>query len=188
VSEGLLTRRRGKGTQVNAPRFIDDTFNLRSFTEKTDHYGGSFSTQVLEKRYTEASGRISAHMGINEGDRLVYVKRLRFFNGEPIGLFENYLRSSIGIGVDENFEGSIYALLEEKFNVPIKEAKREMSAILADKATAAILKVERPFALFSVRTYSYDAETRVMEYSEGVYRTDRYQFITHQGRVKGGPR
>lgn len=185
VREGLLTRLRGKGTRINPPRFIDDTINLQSFTEKTGHFGGNFSTRVLERNFVEACGRIAGHMGIEEGERLVYVRRLRIFNGEPIGLFENYLRASIGLGLEENFEGSVYALMEQKYGIVIKEAKREMSAILADKETAGILKVERPFALFSVRTYSYDTANRVMEYSEGVYRTDRYEFITHQGRIKG---
>jgi len=185
VSEGLLSRFRGKGTVVNAPRFLDDSFRLESFKEKTSRSSSRFSTRVLEVDSIQATVLVAHHMGIEEGDQLIYVKRLRLLEEDPVGLFENYIRASIGVSVEDDFAGSIYGLIEQKCGIGIKTAKRDISSVLADKDTAALMGLERPFPLLSLKTRSCDARGAVIEYSEGFYRTDRYQLVISQDRTQG---
>jgi len=185
VSEGLLTKRRGKGTVVNDPKFIDETFNLQSFSEKTDKSFQQFSTEVLDIQKIFASSLIAFHMGINEETQIIYVKRLRYSDGKPIGVFENYILGNIGLGVEEDYSKSIYKLIEDKCGILIKEAKREVSSILADKETVQLLNLEKSDPLLSLKTYSYNNSMQVVEYSEGFYRADSYKFVVHLNRNKG---
>ena len=186
VTEGLLTKKRGRGTIVNAPKFVDDTFSLQSFTEKTDQSDGEFSTTVLDVEDTVASSLIALHMGIEEEERVLHIKRLRFSDGNPIGYFENYILGELNLGSEEDYSKSIYRLIEEKCGISIKEAKREISSVLADREISHYLDMERPSPVLSMKTYSYDISGRVVEYSEGFYRADRYQFTVHLKRKKGG--
>ena len=165
---------------------MDDTFSLQSFTEKTDQSDGEFSTTVLDVEDTVASSLIALHMGIEEGERVLHIKRLRFSDGNPIGYFENYILGELNLGSEEDYSKSIYRLIEEKCGISIKEAKREISSVLADREISHYLDMERPSPVLSMKTYSYDISGRVVEYSEGFYRADRYQFTVHLKRKKGG--
>jgi GntR family transcriptional regulator len=185
VSEGLLTKRRGKGTVVNAPKFIDDTFNLQSFSEKTDKSLHQFSTEVLDIQKVVATSLIAFHMGIDEGTPILYIKRLRYSDGKPIGVFDNYILGNIGLGIEEDYSKSLYKLIEEKCGILIKEAKREVSSILADNETVQLLNLEKSDPILSLRTYSYNSNMQVVEYSEGCYRADSYKFVVHLNRNRG---
>ncbi len=186
VSEGLLSKHRGRGTIVNTPKFIDDAFGLQSFSEKTNGSSIHFSTEVLDAQLTLAPTLIAMHMGIREGDPVLHIKRLRYCEGEPIGYFENFILGTLGLSLEEDYRKSIYKLIEEQCGIYIKEAKREVSSILADDRIADYLEIEQPASVMSLKTYSYDKNSRVVEFSEGFYRSDRYQFVVHLNRNSGG--
>jgi GntR family transcriptional regulator len=182
VFEELLVKKQGVGTIVAAHRFADDTSSLKSFTEKTIDQHANAKTEVLEVANMGASRRIAEHLGISPGSDLLFVKRLRFIDDEPIGIFSNYIRGDIGVKVDHDFSGSIYRLLEETYGVRIGEAEKVIEAMVASPEEGEVLGVAPGDALLVIRNTTFDKAGTAVEYAEGLYRSDRYKYVVRLKR------
>jgi GntR family transcriptional regulator len=182
VFEELLVKKQGVGTIVATHRFADDMSSLKSFTEKTLDQHANTRTKVLEVKRIGASRRIAEHLAIEQGSILILVKRLRYIDDEPIGLFSNYLRGDIGVHDDHDFSGSIYRLLEETCGIRIGGAEKVIEAILASAEEAAVLHVSPGDALLVIRNTTFDKNGAPVEYAEGLYRSDRYKYVVHLKR------
>ncbi|MCF6334438.1 MAG: UTRA domain-containing protein, partial [Spirochaetales bacterium] len=124
VLEDLLIKKQGKGTIVAFPRMQEDgNSTLKSFTEKMEQLGLKISTEVLDVARIPTPERIAEHLGIKAEEEIIYSKRLRKVDGEPIALFENYISTGTGVTEHDDFGGSIYKLLEEKYFIKISGAE-----------------------------------------------------------------
>ena len=182
VFEELLVKKQGVGTIVAPHRFADDTSSLKSFTEKTLDQHANARTEVLEVQSIGASKRIAEHLGITAGSLVLYVKRLRFIDDEAIGIFSNYIRGDIGVKEEHDFSGSIYRLLEETYGIRIREAEKVIEAITATLEEGEVLNVAPGDALLVIRNTTFDTADRAVEYSEGLYRSDRYKYVVRLKR------
>lgn len=182
VFEELLVKKQGVGTTVAAHRFADDTSSLKSFTEKTLDQHADARTEVLEVKKIGASRRIAEHLDIAPESTLLFVKRLRFIDNEPIGVFSNYIRGDIGVRDNHDFSGSIYRLLEETYGVRIGEAEKVIEAIIASAEEGELLGVSPGDALLLIRNTTYDKSGSPVEYAEGLYRSDRYKYVVRLKR------
>lgn len=117
VFEDLLIKKQGHGTIVAYPRMMEDgNSKLKSFTEKMAQQGSEISTDVLEVLRIPATERITEHLNISVGDEIIYSKRLRKVDGEPIALFENYISTRTGVTEKDDFSGSVYNILKKVRN------------------------------------------------------------------------
>ena len=183
VFDELLLKKQGVGTLV-APkrRFLDGSSKLKSFTEKSLDQHADAETQVLETVRIGASRRIAEHMGINEEEEIIFVKRLRFIDGIPINLFSSYIRGDIGLDETNDYSGSIYRLLEDVCGIIIEEAEKVIEAITAAPEEAELLQSAPGDPLLLVRNTTFDVQGRVVEYAEGLYRSDRYKYVVRLKR------
>ena len=176
VFEGLLVKRRGIGTIVSRKRISDANLKLKGFTEKMLEQGVKVSTKVLEVGWISGHGRIAEQLGICEGDEVLYVKRLRFTDDEPMAVFTSYIPAFFGVSSEEDFSGSLFDLLEQKYGVQIDYGDRVITASLASTETASLLGIKRGDPLFVMNYVTYDRQDRPVEYAEGLYRSDQYQY------------
>ncbi len=182
VFEELLIKKQGIGTVVARKRIADDMSSLKSFTEKIHDLHADARTVVLESGHIGASKRIAEHLGIEPESRVLCVKRLRFIDNEPINIFTSYFPSDIGIREDHDFSGSVYQLLEDEYGIRIAQAERTIEAIQATKEEADLLGIKSGDALLLIRNSTLNHQGRVIEYAEGVYRSDRYKYVMHLKR------
>lgn len=176
VFEGILVKRQGIGTTVSRKKISDANLQLKGFTEKMKEQGIQVSTQVLEVETIPGSGRISEHLGTAESEELLCVRRLRLTDDEPIAVFTSYLPSFLGVRPDEDFSGSLFGLLEQKYGIQIHYSDRIITASLASQETAELLGIKKGDPLFVVNYITYDRLGRPVEYAEGLYRSDKYQY------------
>ncbi|PIE04437.1 MAG: GntR family transcriptional regulator [Spirochaetales bacterium] len=187
VLKGLLEKKQGIGTCVRSPRLIDETSNLKSFTEKISGSSIHFSTQVLRVEIIPADEILSCHMQVPEGERVVHIARVRSADGVPIGYFENYISSITGLGLDEDYSKSIYSLIEHKCGIAIREARKEIASVAASERIQSILQLKEAVPLLSIKTYSCDYNDNIVDFSDGYYRSDRYNLIIHLNREQEFP-
>ena len=155
----------------------DGNSKLQSFTEKMAQQGVDVSTEVLDVREIPATERIAEHLDINPGDEIIYTKRLRKVDGEPIGLFENYISKSTGININDDFSKSVYHLFEDKYNLKISGGEKIIEAAAAGDEEAEILNIPRDEPILIIRLTTIDSNNRPVELSEGIYRGDRYKYV-----------
>lgn len=176
VYEGILVKRQGIGTIVSNRKINEDSLVLRSFTEKMTNQGFSIRTQVLEANHITISDRIAEHLQSHAKDKALYIKRVRYIDDEPIAIFSSYIPASIGIELDNDFGGSLFSIFEDKYNIKIHYSDRVISASLASKEEASLLSIRPNEAVLLVKYTTYDTSGRLVEYAEGVYRSDKYQY------------
>lgn len=179
VAEELLIKKQGLGTTVAKPRIVEDSTRLRSFTEKSMAQGAhseEVEAKVLRVELMPAQPRICAPLGIPLESRVIYVRRLRMIHDEPIAVFENYIRSDIGVEINEDFSRSIYGIFEKDHGLTITGAERCIEASCAAGETAALLGLRQGDPILIIRNTTFMEGEIPIEYAEGVYRADRYKY------------
>lgn len=178
VFEDLLIKKQGKGTIVAFPKMQEDgNTALQSFTEKMKKQGKITSTEVLNVLRIPATDRLLEHLDINLDEQIIYAKRLRKVDGEPIALFENYISTRTGVSEKDDFSGSVFELLENKYGIKIFSSDKVIEAGLANKEDADFLKISAGDPVLIIRYTTYDDNNNRIEYSEGVYRADKYKYM-----------
>ncbi len=178
VFEDLLIKKQGHGTIVAYPRMLEDgNSKLKSFTEKMAQQGSEISTDVLEVLRIPATERITEHLDISSGDEIIYAKRLRKVDGEPIALFENYISTRTGVTEKDDFSGSVYNIFEKKYGIKISGAEKVIEADTARSEDASLLKIPAGDPILIIRYTTFDNDNNPIEYSEGIYRADRYKYM-----------
>ncbi len=134
VKKSLVSQERGKGTFVRGEEVkLTLMQELASFDEAFREQGIPFHTEVLVLRKEEVNKNIADRLEIKEGDMVLYLKRLRYVEKEPILLSESYLPYDLFPGLDnENFtKNSLYSLLEKKYKIPVIRTERCVRAVKA---------------------------------------------------------
>jgi len=183
VFEDLLIKKQGRGTTVAYPRMQEDgNSTLQSFTEKMEQQGLKISTEVLDVARIPATERFTEHLNIGEGEEIIYSKRLRKVDGEPIALFENYICTKTGVTEKDDFSGSIFNLLEKKYGIKIFGSEKVIEAGIARNEDAVLLDILAGDPVLIIRYTTFDADNNRIEYAEGIYRADRYKYMVRLKR------
>lgn len=116
ADEGLIERRRGRGTLVVSTtrtvdgRLPDDGDSL------AEHVGDAhMSSEVLRWEHVPAPPVVAARLdGVVVGDDILCMTYVLHAHGRPMGVITNHLRSPEADGLTaEEFDGDFYALLDD---------------------------------------------------------------------------
>lgn len=173
VREGLVYRIHGKGTFVAEPkdsRLID----LDSFTENMRAYGFEPSTIVLEtKLLTEQSHEVAQKMGLEEGEGLILIRRLRFLDGKPILLATSFLPSSLFPGLEkEQLTGSLYETLLTKYGIMPSWGEDFIEPVIIGAEDARLLDTEAGGPALLVERHAYTKDNDLVEICYSLIRGD----------------
>lgn len=179
VAEGYLYRLKGKGTFVAMPK-IDARFlnKLQSFNQEMQQKGLTPSTKVLAVEVIPGRSPANEKLNISASQKLIYLERLRFANGEPIVYLETFLPyHPYEKLLEQDFTASsLYSLLEDLYRVRVSHVNREIEAVNATQKEAALLDTVKNKALCLVKTVACTDQGLPVEYSVARYRGDRNKF------------
>ena len=176
VSQGLVTRERGRGTFVRQPKVAAGMRGLTSFTEEMRGLGLSAGARVLETRREPASVDVAGKLRIEPGNELVVVKRVRLGDAAPIGIQTAHLVAARFPGlVEAELDGvSLYQYLRERYWLQPREAEEIFEVGPASKDVARLLECRTGYCCFLVERITYD-DDGPFEYVTSVMRGDRYR-------------
>ena len=177
VNEGYLVKKQGKGTFVSAARKLrEDLPKLHSFTEEMLAKGLKPQAKIISIKEILPSKRIAEALHLEEGEKVMRIERLRSANEEIICILISYLPSSLRIKLEDDFTGSLYDLLETKYEIPIVKGDQLIEASAANKYEAGLLGVRRGFPVLCMTRVTYTTSNKPIELVEGIYRADRYKY------------
>jgi GntR family transcriptional regulator, N-acetylglucosamine utilization regulator len=182
VREGLLVRKQGRGTFVATRKIVERLPQLVSFSEEMRREGLRASTRSAKVEVVEAPPRVAAALHVSPADTFIRLERVRCADGQPIVLLVSYVPTALGVDPDEDFSGSLYALLEDKYGIEFGEALQVIEAGAADKDVAAQLDVEQGDPILIIRRGVFTRDGRALEYVEGFYPADRYRYTVRLDR------
>lgn len=178
VHEGILTRQQGRGTFVAPPRFAQPLRFLTGFTQDMAARGITATSRILEQRQAPAPAAVAAELGVADGAPLVFIERLRFADGRPVGIERAWLsvrdpeQLLAPVGPD-----SLYERLVAIGHHPVR-AEQRIAASLADERETELLALPPGAPVLRTRRRSYDSAARPIELAEATYRGDAYSFVS----------
>jgi len=177
IRKSLVYRDRGKGTFVSEKKEVKLTLirELVSFGEALEKEGVSFNTEVLALRKIQANKLIAEKLGTQERENVVYLKRLRNVDNEPLLIVESYLPYNLFPGLlEKDFSKDfLYQLLEEKYHTRVVRADRSVRAVKALEKDAYILKVPVGDPLIKMNGVALSPNNTKVEYFDLRMRGDR---------------
>lgn len=184
VRLGYLVRQQGKGTFVARSHDAFDATKLSSFTEDMRKRGKTAGASLLTFEEQEANEPSRRHFG-DATKTVLCVRRLRLADGQPIAIQTSYLPlDQFDLSAQALGEGSLYALLLERYGVDVSSADEVIAATCATKEQAELLAIASGEALLCVDRYAYSQTGQPIEYVQILYRADQYKFFVHQ--LRGG--
>lgn len=176
VHEGHLYRRQGRGTFVAPPKLVQ-TIQLHGHSEEMEAAGLRPGSRLLEAGNVAAPPDVAAFFGLAAGGVVHRIVRIRLVDGQPIALQTVYLDQErfgeVGALLAESV--SLYRLLRERYGTEIAGGEEAVEAASADEETALLLDTESGSPLLVLRRRSWQADGRPIEWSEALYRGDRYR-------------
>ena len=169
INNVYLKRIRGKGTLVKRKKDVSLVLmsTLLSFGEMVEKIGRNYHTDLLGRNQENSSATVSSELGIDPGDPVVHLKRLRFIDDKPLIVVDSYLpfsRFSKLLEIDETrFVADLYGLLRDYFALEIVRAEREVMAARMSLMDAQLLQVELWEPCFRMKGVAYDSDGQAVE-------------------------
>jgi GntR family transcriptional regulator len=192
AEEGLIERRQGRGTFVAERKTKRRTFeghiHLTGSLDEIIAMGLETPVKVIEMNRVEADQHEAELLGLQPGEPVYRIKRLRMREGKPYSLVLNYVPAEIGARLtrEDLSAGALLRLLETKFGLRLRDAKQQITAALADPYVASMLDVRVGSALLSIERTVYTDDGRPVEYVHVLYRTDLYSYMVYLTRDNPG--
>ena len=176
VNEGLIYRQQGRGTFVAHPTVEQALVRIISFTEDMRQRGFRPDTEVLSAGVVAAPPDIAEKLGIEPGDELVRLERLRLADGEPMSIEESHLvhRYCPGVLKGDYASHPLREALERDYGIRWLHARQVIRAIPAPSDLARTLSIPPRSALLTIERVSYSQQNTPIEFLRIYYRGDRY--------------
>uniref|UniRef100_A0A7V4TK06 GntR family transcriptional regulator n=1 Tax=Candidatus Caldatribacterium saccharofermentans TaxID=1454753 RepID=A0A7V4TK06_9BACT len=187
--EGLVLRRRGKGTIVQEPKTAQNMNFISSFTETLREKGVQVGTGIVTIELIPAPPKVLAALGLEKGEKVYLVQRTRLANGVPIAFMTNYLLARVVPGLEGKKEAlrevGLYQLLEEEYGLVLKRAVETIEAYLSGPLEADILQIPEKVPLFHTVRITYLEDGTPFEMVISIIRADKYEYRVYlEGRPK----
>lgn len=179
VRQGFLYREHGRGTFVSPQKLQKGLMELTSFSEDLIRRGMQPGQVIRSLERVVPSPRILQRLELAAGTSVLRIERVRLGDGVPIGLQTSYLalREDQTISFEEmQAAGSLYRILQEKFQVIPTEAEETLEVTLATPEEARLLEIAPGAPLLLNQRLLFSQERKPVEFVKILYRGDRYQY------------
>jgi GntR family transcriptional regulator len=148
--------------------------------------GLATKVQVIDCETIPAPDAVAEALGLVPGTPVQKAVRVRSTRFGPLSHITTHVPQAIakGFGRRELARKPILMLLEGS-GVVIGRARQSISAKLADAEVARLLQVDVGSALLAVQRLVFDVNERPVQWLQGLYRPDRYQYQMQLSRVGG---
>lgn len=189
AAEGLVERRRGRGTHVihrQAPRPV--AAPLTGLLENLEILGEHTEVRMIQFRRAVPPDPLREPFDLEDGEDLAHAVRVRTKDGVPFGHYVSWTRTTHKAFNAENLAKTSRIKLFRRAGIKLAQVEQTLSAALADSILAPRLEVEPGSPLLTLERRSYDPEGRLVDLLQIHYRPDqfRYQMRLDLGARDGG--
>lgn len=192
VYEGLLERRRAKGTIVSRSKLQETLYGFASFTNQILKQSLALETRILSFGLIPATATLAEYLQVEYGERLAAMERLRFVAGDPVCVEKWYAPAGYLPGIDRSFfkekglEQSTYYVLQERFGIHLFKAIDTVSAVVLEAREAQLLNMEKGMPALLRTRISYTAGDTPMVYASGFHIIKLIFTLTDSRRYESG--
>lgn len=178
TKEGILIKKQGKGTFVQEKKIIRKISHTISFTEACNLSSMVASSYVSMRKVLQPGELDIQESDLFSGESVVYIQRVRMADGVPVICENNYYPySRFAFLLNESLDGSLYQLLEKKYNICVGNAQNSyIDATYAGKEIAEILDIASSEPIFLMSTEMYDTKNELIHVGKQYIVGSRYRF------------
>ena len=187
VNEGFLIKKKAKGTYIAETKISENLVqSLMGFYEDMTARGFKVKNDILCQKKIPASPRVAKKLGLEVGEEVIVLRRLRKLNDEPTVLDKTYIPYKLCPGLlNENLVSkSLYGCIEGKCNLKINRGTRYIEATIATKEEAELLNVKKGSPLLYIESINILDNGVPLEYYIALHRGDRSRLVTELKRIK----
>ena len=175
VNDGLLRRVQGKGTFVIEQKIATKSLAYVGIREQLERIGYQIATKLLNFKQIEASQTLAATLDIMQGESVHFIERVRFIDGNPIGVHRSYIPKALAPTLkDDKLESEqLCVILQNEFNLKSATVTETLESTLASHEEAQLFKVNTTFPLLILEDVYKTAAGRVFEYTKVLFRGDK---------------
>ena len=180
VWEKKLYRHQGKGTYVSRLDFNNSLFKYVS-------YGDAEGIDVridkeTSKRYIETGNKIVCQkMNVPDDTELLYIERIGCVDSKPVMVEYSRWRADMLPGLeneDIHVPDLFYAVVVDKYNVPIVRAEETLTAEITTEKTAKILDIDIASPVLVLNRTTYTRNNQIIEIRTTKGRGDMFSYKT----------
>lgn len=175
VYQGLLERRRSKGTIVSSTQLETKLSDLASFTNEMLNHGFNLSTKILGVGQVPSPASVADALGIEASEPVTSLERLRFVDEKPMALEKWYSREEYVPGLmksmfaESGVGQSTYYILMRRYGIEVTHAIDTVSPMAVQGRQARLLQVQDGTPVLLRTRISMMANDQPVTYASGVY-------------------
>lgn len=175
--EGYIYKLHGKGTFIAPKSYNQVLSQLYSFTEEMKKMGKVPTTKVLSFETLIADERLANKMGINSGEEVFKIIRLRLADDEVLMYETSYLPKKLFNHLTEKDlrERPMYDIFNEDYQIVLTKAIEKFSATSLRSLEATYFDVDENKPGMLIKRYAYH-NSDLIEYTISVARGDRFNY------------
>lgn len=178
VSEGLITKRQGKGAFVQTPVHVESDFSDGSFTTSCLAMGSKPSTKVLSVESLGAEGSRDPFVQDAFGSEgCIRVERLRYVDDDPCILERDYLPEAFDFVFRSDLEtSSLLRLVLRNTGRAAVEFDDQFRIVRADGTQSESLACKRGHPLLEVSQRVRDGRGELLYINQQLIVTEKYVY------------
>lgn len=175
VYEGILERRRAKGTVVSLPKLEETLNGLGSFTNDILKRKMKIESKILDFFIMPVSKTIAQYLQLEQNEKLAAMKRVRIVDGKAVGVENWYAPLKLFPGLklslfkEKGIEQSTYYMLQKEYGVQFSRSVDTISAVALEDEDAKLLKVDKGMPVMLRTRISYTSTNIPAIYVRGRY-------------------
>lgn len=178
VDDNILVKKHGKGTFVAGMAFVESPSANGSFTKSCLQMNAKPSTKLISRKLQKAGKTVAKHIGVEEGQKVICLKRLRLTNDIAVIFEVDYFTEDFEFMLHEDVE-QIPMLDVIKKNIG-KMGHKYLDTFevrFATKEQAAWLNCPVNTPLLGVSQIVSGERHGILYYNEQFIRSDIYKYV-----------
>ncbi|HLR02943.1 MAG TPA: GntR family transcriptional regulator [Virgibacillus sp.] len=175
--EGYIYKAHGKGSFVAPKTYNQPLVKLYSFTEEMKALGKKPSTEVIHFGKLTIDERLAEKMGLDPGDNVFQVVRLRLADGEALLYETSYLPCDLfpDLTGDALRTKPMYDIFYDDYGYRVTRATERFSATVVQEGEAEQLQISERQPAMQIKRYAYH-RAQLLEYTVSIARGDKFEY------------
>lgn len=177
AEEGLVERKRGKGTHViHSPQPRPMHSPLTGLLETLEVLAENTQVKLLQFQRSVPSELVRRLFKTAADQPLTYAVRLRLRNKVPFGYYSSWTHSDHALLTEKALASTSRLKLFRDIGIEVRHVEQTLSAVNADAVSAMHLGVEPGTALLALERRSCDHEGNLVDLLSVLYRPDQFSY------------
>lgn len=180
VNDKRLYRHQGKGTYVSTIDFNNSLFRFFSYGDAAGK-GVRIHKEVNEREIKVGPKVICQQLGYEVDAKLLYIQRIGYIKELPILVEHCWWCPELLPGLEKesvHIPDLLYALVVEKYGVPVVRSEETLTADIADKQTAQLLNIPEQSPVIVLVRHTFSRKNKMIEYRKTIGRADKFSYKT----------